>query len=274
MRSNSPSAIAQLGARALERVGLAGPAYAAYQRWLTWSSDRRRSAAPVAADGLPIPPQRLLVLIGGAISVKAFMRKGEVSAQLVRSSVAADGTRLEDLGDILDLGVGCGRVARHWHDLDGPRVHGCDINPELVEWVREHLPFVAVRRTDVTPPLPYEDASMDLVYAFSVLTHLPAGMQGPWLRDLRRVLRPGGRLLVSTHGEGYTGTLTREELATFEAGRLVSKFEGLPGSNLCGAYHPEPAMRRLAGECGFEVRAFQPCGATGNGRQDLWLLAR
>jgi SAM-dependent methyltransferase len=140
--------------------------------------------------------------------------------------------------------------------------------------VREHLPFVSVRRNQVAPPLPYPDASMDLVYAFSVLTHLPADMQGAWLWDLYRVLRPRGRLLVSTHGEAYAETLTRDERAAFEAGELVSRFEGLPGSNLCGTYHPPVAMRRLARECGFEVRRFRASGARANGRQDLWLLAR
>ncbi len=266
------SAFAQLGARALDRVGLAGPAYAGYQRLQTWRSGQRRAEAAVAPDGLPIPPQRLFVLIGGEITVKAFLRKGELSASLVRSSVQADGARLEELGDILDLGIGCGRVARYWHDLAGPRVHGCDVNGELVDWVAGNLPFVSAARNDVTPPLPYADASMDLVYAFSVLTHLPAEIQGPWLRELRRVLRPGGRLLVSTHGEAYADTLAREELAAFASGELVSRFEGVPGSNLCGAYHPEAAMRALADECGFEVRSFVPRGATGNGKQDLWLL--
>lgn len=275
MRSNLASTIARRGAVALDRLGLAGPAYSGYQRWQTWRSDRARAASPaIAPDGLPLPPQRLFVLIGGAISVESFLGKGELAARLVRRSLEDDGVRLEELDDILDLGIGCGRVARHWHDLEGPRIHGCDVNPELVAWVQEHLPFVAARRTDVAPPLPYGDASMDLVYAFSVLTHLPVELQAPWLHELHRVLRPGGRLLVSTHGAAYADGLTREERAGFDADRLVSRFDGLPGSNLCGTYHPEEAMRRLAGECGFEVRAFHHAGATSNSRQDLWLLAR
>ena len=274
MRANLARALAQRGAVALDRLGLAAPAYSGYQRWQTWRSERGRApSSEIAPDGLPLPPQRLFVLIGGAITVKSFLRKGEIAAALVRSTLEADGIRLEELDDILDLGIGCGRVARHWHDLDGPRVHGCDVNSELVAWVQEHLPFVTARRTDVTPPLPYDDASMDLVYAFSVLTHLPVDIQAPWLHELRRILRPGGRLLVSTHGAAYADGLTREERAGFDAGRLVARFEGLPGSNLCGTYHPEDAMRRLAEDCGFAVRAFDPAGATSNSRQDLWLLA-
>jgi len=273
MRSNPTSAVAQLGARALGRLGLVGPAYAGYQRWQTWQSDRRRTAT-TAADGLPIPSQRLFVLIGGTITVASFLRKGEIAASLVRDCTEADGARLEELEDILDLGVGCGRVARHWKDLEGPRLHGCDINAELLEWVAENLPFIAVRRNEVVPPLPYADGSMDLVYGFSVLTHLPSDMQQPWLADLRRVLRPGGRLLVSTHGAAYAQKLTLQERAAFDAGRLVSRFEGLPGSNLCGAYHPEQAMQRLAEECGLQVRDFRPSGAVGNSLQDLWLLRR
>ncbi len=51
------------------------------------------------------------------------------------------------------------------------------------------------------PPLPFEDASLALVYSISVFSHLDEHHQDQWLGELRRVLKPGGVALLSVHGE-------------------------------------------------------------------------
>ena len=51
------------------------------------------------------------------------------------------------------------------------------------------------------------------------------------------------------------------------------RYRDEPGSNACGAYHPEAFVReRLAPP--FGAIAFRPEGALGNPHQDLWLLRR
>ena len=50
---------------------------------------------------------------------------------------------------------------------------------------------------DISKPLPLDDGSADLVYASHVLEHFPHGQTLELLRDWRRVLRPGGQLLVA-----------------------------------------------------------------------------
>ena len=48
------------------------------------------------------------------------------------------------------------------------------------------------------PPLVYPGEAFDLVYAFSVFTHLPESIQFSWMRELSRVLKAGGYLAIST----------------------------------------------------------------------------
>lgn len=268
-RRGRAAATALTGLRA---VHLIGPAFRAYERWQTLISSRRRRTGPtVGPDGLPLPPQRLVVLVAGPTGVETFLRKGALGAGIVREALARHGAGLT--GDVLDFGVGCGRIARHWHDLDGARIHGCDINPELVEWTGANLPFVDARVTGIAPPLPYADASLDVVYAFSVFTHLPDRLQTAWSAEFARIVRPGGHVLLSTHGRAYFDRLDAAERAAFEAGQLVTHFGELPGSNLCAAFHsPELVAAQFAG--GFAVLEHVEEGARANGRQDLYVLRR
>jgi len=182
------------------------------------------------------------------------------------------GLTMDELGSILDLGCGCGRVIRHWPDLPG-EVHGTDANEALVGWCRENLSFARFGTNGVGPPLDYGDEYFDLVYTLSVLTHLPAELQLPWMRELSRVLRPGGRLLLTTHGRAYAGRLTPFELRAFEAGELVVRWPQAAGTNLCTVFHPESYVRETLAD-GFTLEAFQPQGAKGNPHQDLILLRK
>ena len=95
-----------------------------------------------------------------------------------------------------------------------------------------------------------------------------------WINEMTRVLKPGGHLLLSTHGERYMHRLNDEERRRFMAGELIVKNNvRAPGSNTCSAYHPPSYVRnRLAGE--LAVVDFVPEGAKGNPLQDLYVLRR
>jgi SAM-dependent methyltransferase len=162
---------------------------------------------------------------------------------------------------------------RHWSSLPDTRVYGCDINPRMVDWCRDNLPFGQVELNDVSPPLTYDDASFDLVYAFSVMTHLPVELQHAWMRECRRVLEPGGYLLITTLGGYYLtrNRLSEAERQRFLSGDVVVLYEGSPGTSLCSAYHPpEYVQHKLAAD--FELVAFRP--AADEGRHDIHLLRK
>jgi hypothetical protein len=80
-------------------------------------------------------------------------------------------------------------------------------------------------------------------------------------------------LLLTTHGAAYADRLRPEERAQFDAGEIVVRREGLAGTNLCSAFHPEASLR---GEltAGFKFLELVPEGATGNPVQDLTVLRK
>jgi SAM-dependent methyltransferase len=257
----------------LQRLRLLRPVYAAYERALAVRV-RARGRTPVTSeDGLPIPPSPLIVRVAGTGDVEWFLRSGHLAADAIRQALDRQGTGLVEVGSLLDFGCGCGRVTRRWLGLRGVDVCGSDRDERAVEWCRRNLPFGQFELNGLAPPLTFDDGQFGLVYALSVLTHLPEPLQRAWLRELHRVIRPDGYLLVTTHGEHYLPRLTAPERERFLAGELVVRWEEGAGTNLCAAYHPEEWVRdRLAD--GFDVIDFVPEGARGNPAQDLYLLRK
>jgi SAM-dependent methyltransferase len=251
--------------RALDRVSLLAPVYRAYEAVRSAGSGE----ADVDAGGLPVPPARLRTQVAGTPGLEWFLESGRQQAEIIRSAAERHGAPLEGARRMLDFGCGCGRVLRHWAELEGPEIHGSDFNEPLVSWCRSNLPFVTAAVNGLAPPLEYEAARFDLVYAVSVLTHLPHDLERAWIEELSRIVEPGGLLVLTTHGDSYADRLDPEERARYDAGEPVVRWPRVAGSNLCTTFHPEVYVRdRLAPA--MELLEFASEGGTvGSRRQDL-----
>ena len=101
----------------------------------------------------------------------------------------------------LDFGCSSGRVVRvlaaAYPDVSWS---GCDPIESSIVWARENLPGIEFEVSPVEPPLPYEDASFDFVFAISIWSHFSAGAALRWWDEMHRMLRPGGHLVLTTHG--------------------------------------------------------------------------
>jgi SAM-dependent methyltransferase len=223
-------------ASGLDRARLLAPAELLRDRWLATRAEAGPETGP---DGLPLPPPRLRQLVSGrSADAEYFIRIGEAMNTSIRGAAARAGSPVEKMEAILDFGCGSGRVTRHWAGLQGPEIHGCDYNEELVSWCAANLPFLRVERNELEPPAQYEDGRFDLVYALSVLSHLSEPLGGRWVAEYRRLLRPGGLLVISVLGEQATHRLPAEERERFDRGELVVERPRMEGRNSCTAYHP------------------------------------
>jgi SAM-dependent methyltransferase len=257
--------------RALGRFRLLGPAFRAYERLRSVRTSGDDSAP--TADGLPVPPPQLIVRVAGTPDVDWFLRGGRLAAGSIRAALWRQGRTIEEFGAFLDFGCGCGRVTRNWVALPGTDVFGSDMNEAAIDWCRLNLPFATFETNGLAPPLVFETASFDLVYALSVFTHLPEELQLLWMLELERVLRPGGLLVLSTHGEHYLPRLASDERQRFRAGKVVVRWEQVAGTNLCTTFHPPSYVRERLAER-FESLDFLAEGAKGNPYQDLFVFRR
>lgn len=254
-------------------LALAGDLYPAceYVVSVRVHRDNYRFTKQWPADKLPLPPPRLVYLVTGQYRIEQFLAKGMLGSKCIRGILAKNGLDIEAFQSILDFGCGCGRIMRYWSDLPHSRLYGTDYNASLIEWCSHALPFAQFSVNPLDGPFEYTDGQFDFAYAISVLTHLDVTGQQMWMNELLRVLRPGGYLYLTVHGNPG-GHLTQEEQKEFAVGRPVVYGEGHVGSNVCTAFCPESYMRKVLAK-NFTVLDFIPIGAEDAG-QDVYLLQK
>lgn len=176
----------------------------------------------------------------------------------------------------LDWGCGPARLLRHMPEFlpAACDVHGVDVNPATVKWCQEALPELDVRLCTVQPPLPYEAGELSAVLGLSVLTHLSEAGHEAWLGEMARVLRPGGGLVVTTHGDAFRERLSESEIERYSEGGVFTRAFRREGHRLYGAYHPPAGFRTMFSEW-FGEREHVVGGQEDWGiQQDWWVLER
>lgn len=157
-----------------------------------------------------LPPARLRLGVGTPLA-KDFIASGDA---LIDQSVRLCGLRPDS--HVLDVGCGCGRVARplsHFLSSSGS-YEGFDVDKSAIDYCTQayrNFPsfrFVSVdlRTARYNPTgrmraskfrFPYDEGSFDQIYLTSVMTHLlPDDLLG-YLVEIRRVLKPAGKAWIT-----------------------------------------------------------------------------
>ncbi len=117
---------------------------------------------------------------------------------------------------VLDWGCGAGRLAVGIKHLLGhvEDYHGVDVQPELLYWARDHLSDEHTRFTlvdqrnarynpdgDVTFAIPADRGSVDVLYSYSVFSHMLTDDVAGYSRTIAEVLAPDGRALMTAFVE-------------------------------------------------------------------------
>jgi ubiquinone/menaquinone biosynthesis C-methylase UbiE len=226
------------------------------------------------ANGLPVPPRHLQERVVGGY-VPGFIGSGTRVVNEFDSILQCAGKHLGDFSQVLDFGVGCGRVIRRFHELY-PEAHftGADIDQEAISWLQENCGRIG--RFVVLPHMPpseLESEYFNLVYAVSVFTHLNKEMQFAWLGELQRITKRTGYLLLTVHGKHYQLRHPSKTQKNIDAGfyflETTPTTAGLPSFYRAAFHTKEYVLREWSSF--FDIIAYKEQGVD---HQDLILCRK
>jgi 2-polyprenyl-3-methyl-5-hydroxy-6-metoxy-1,4-benzoquinol methylase len=100
---------------------------------------------------------------------------------------------------VLDFGCADGAISQRYLECGAAKVIGVDINPREIERARtKHTDPRLEFHVSTTTTLPLPDQSVDVIISYDVFEHVEYPEK--ILRELKRVLRPGGQILIGTWG--------------------------------------------------------------------------
>ncbi len=105
---------------------------------------------------------------------------------------------LKENSSILDFGCGSGRLANALKEYKNIDYVGIDVVQDLIDYAKticERDDWKFVKSSDFT--LPLQDDSLDMIACFSVFTHLLHEETYVYLAEMRRILKPGGKIVFS-----------------------------------------------------------------------------
>jgi len=244
-------------------------------------------------DAVLVPPPALM--FDGPQGYEAFKANGDEFIRIYREVC---GLRPDER--MLDVGSGIGRKTlplTHYFNGEG-RYDGIDPTMAGVEWCNSkitprypnfHFQWMDVYNqmynpTGKTPAaeyrFPFESGSFTFVMLGSVFTHMIPKEIEQYLSEIHRVLRPGGRCLISYF------LLNSESLQLIAAGKNKQPLEHRYGDCLVenagipelAIAHPEPWVRQRYDGIGFDVKRIGYGSWSGRGDfmsyQDLVLAAK
>ena len=123
-------------------------------------------------------------------------------------------------GDVLEIGTGMG----YGVDVIAPAAKSFTTIDKNVPEFENELPANAKFRQMVVPPLDFADESFDYVVSFQVIEHIE--QDADFVREVSRVLRPGGKFIVSTPNAPMSLTRNPWHVREYKADELESLLKG------------------------------------------------
>jgi ubiquinone/menaquinone biosynthesis C-methylase UbiE len=174
---------------------------------------------------------------------EVFERSGQADAERLAPLI-------EPTDTVLDLGCGIGRVVKYVAPMCGT-IWAVDASETMLGYARSRLaglPNVRFARCSGTSVPDVADDAVDVVYSLITLQHLEREDAFALLRDLRRVLRPGGRAYIT-----FPNLLSDPYLDCF----LTYVDQGEVANPVRARLYTPQEVARILPAAGFEVRELQ-----------------
>jgi SAM-dependent methyltransferase len=167
---------------------------------------------------------------------------------------------------VLDFGCGWGRLIRFFlKDIDAANLWGIDCHPDVISLCRQTNHWCRFELVEPFPPTFIASESFDVIYCYSVFSHLSEQAHDAWLAEFHRILKPGGIVIATTwprefilqcaqlrerqapefwtKGQSVSFLDTEQTLRDYDGGKYVHEPVG-GGDNLDASFFGETCISR------------------------------
>ncbi len=149
----------------------------------------------------------------------------------ITAAAARFGRPLTADSSVLDFGIGWGRIARYFlRDVAVEGIYGIDAMPLAIELCKQTGVPGSLIHCDELPPTVFASDRFDVIYAYSVFSHLAERAQLAWIEEFARILKPGGVLVVTSRSDyflSYVETLVGTQEPTHLEASLLEMFSDI-----------------------------------------------
>lgn len=158
----------------------------------------------------PVPPNSNMRRTS-ANTIKRYAYSSKTTSLPISVGAQLNDVTFDKSCNVLDFGCGvAGQLnffTKH-HPL--ANYYATDVDPSSVEWINSAYPNVNVKVNKPDGPMDYEDNFFDLVYTVSTFSHFSISDVDYWLKELSRVVKPGGLFIPTIEGEGSLDLVAKE----------------------------------------------------------------
>jgi len=124
--------------------------------------------------------------------------------RLSKDILSRNSRNLDECTAVLDFGCGWGRIIRFFlKDVEESGIWGIDCYKEMIDLCKTQNLRCNFEVTDTMPPTSFESNTFDLIYLYSVFSHLSEEAHLAWLKEFERILKPGGMVVATTRPRAF-----------------------------------------------------------------------
>ncbi|WP_447938603.1 class I SAM-dependent methyltransferase [Pseudoxanthomonas mexicana] len=155
-------------------------------------------------DPLPRFPDEQMQRNTTGLSSEAALNQAYAFYENVQDALGKAGKPLTPDSSVLDFGFGWGRISRVFmKDVRLANIHGIDVDPDFVSLTQSLFDSTQFIACPAFPPTDFAADTFDLVYSYSVFSHLSEKACQAWMSEFHRILKPGGLVAFTTRHETF-----------------------------------------------------------------------